>query len=76
MDGRTDGRTERPSYGDAWTHLKISYNFESRTYSLVYLTKTGISGVPVIQQFPENFPTMKKGIGFVKVIIATVAGDF
>ena len=21
-DGRTDGRTDRPSYRDAWTHLK------------------------------------------------------
>ena len=26
-DGRTDGRTEKASYRDAWTHLKMGYNF-------------------------------------------------
>ena len=34
MDGRTDRRTDRPSYRDAWTHLKTHENVTVTQYYL------------------------------------------
>ena len=52
-DGRTDRRTERPSYRDAWTHLKNAIH-ENFVYKPVVITRSvSAAGAPVIADVKE-----------------------
>ena len=58
MDGPTDRRTDRPSYGDAWTNLKMS----EEQMSFVNVSKVLSTGdvVPVML-FPKKYRSESKG---------------